>query len=98
MLTTFVGVLGGCLTSISVALLVAGLVRSLVLVFFEVPFLAVVPLMRAVTLAFTDTLLVSFVLRIIRALILEKRGGHGLYRSPGETDGSRYRQNSGAMS
>ncbi len=84
------------LTSISVAPLIASLIRSLVLVFFEVFFLAVVALMRTVTLAVVHTLLVSFVLRIVLALVLEKRGGHRFNHSPGETDPSRYRQQPGA--
>jgi ABC-type siderophore export system fused ATPase/permease subunit len=77
------------ISSITVTLLIAGLVGLLVFVFLEMAFLAVVQLMRLVTLAFAHTLLVSFVLRIIRALILEKWGRHGLYRAGSETDASR---------
>ena len=51
-------------------LLVAGLIRFLVLVFFEVSLLAVVPVMRVVILAFADPLLVSFVFRIVLVVIL----------------------------
>jgi hypothetical protein len=81
--------------SVSEALLVSGFVRSVVFVFLEVSFLAMVQLVRMVTLAFTLTLLVSFVLRIIRALFLEKWGRYGLYCASSETDTGRYRQNPG---
>lgn len=80
-------------TSITEALLVSGFVRSLIFVFLEMSFLAVVQLMRMVTLAFAHTLLVSFVLRIILAMVLEKWGRYGLYRASRETDARRNRQN-----
>jgi len=51
-----------------VTLLVARLVSSLVFVFFEVPLLGVVPVMRFVILAITHTYLVVFVFRIILIL------------------------------
>ncbi len=47
------------------ALLVAGVVRSLVVVPFEVALLGVIPVMRAVTLAIAHTQLVVLVFRII---------------------------------
>jgi hypothetical protein len=53
-----------------VTLLVAGLIRFLVLVFFEVSLLAVVTVMRVVILAFAHPLLVSFVFRIVLVVIL----------------------------
>jgi hypothetical protein len=87
------------MASISVALLVAGLVRFLVVIFLEMPFLAVVQVMRMVTLSFAHTLLVSFVLRVIGALalVLKKWGGHGLDRASRETDTRRYRENAGTV-
>jgi hypothetical protein len=51
-----------------VTLLVARLVSSLVFVFFEVPLLGVVPVMRFVILAITHTYLVVFVFRIVLIL------------------------------
>jgi hypothetical protein len=51
-----------------VTLLVARLVSSLVFVFFEVPLLGVVPVMRFVILAITHTYVVVFVFRIILIL------------------------------
>jgi hypothetical protein len=80
-----------------VALLVAGLVRFLVFVFFEVPLLAVIPVVNLVVFAFAHTLLVCFVFRIIRGVVLEERSSHSLYGGTGETDSYRYCQNSGKM-
>ena len=48
-----------------VTLLVASLVSFLIFVFFEVPFLGVVLVMRTVIPAFAQTLLVHLVFRII---------------------------------
>ena len=83
------------------ALLVASLIRFLVLVFFEVPLLAVIPVMHLVILAFAHTLLVGFVFRIILGVVLvvvlEQRSRYSLYRGSGETDSYRYCQNSGKM-
>ena len=84
--------------SIAVALLVASLIRFLIFVFFEVPLLAVVPVMHLVVLAFTHTLLVGFVFRIIRGvvpLVLEKWSRYSLYRGSGDTNTHRHCQNSG---
>jgi hypothetical protein len=61
--------------SIAVALLVASLVGFLVFVFLKVVFLVVVPVMRMIVSAFAHALLVGFVLRIIRALVLGLHGG-----------------------
>jgi hypothetical protein len=80
-------------TSVSETLLVPGFVRSLVFVFLEMSFLAMVQLMRMVTLAFTLTLLVSFVLRIIGALLLEIWGRYGLNGAGSETDARYCSQN-----
>jgi hypothetical protein len=49
----------------AVALLVAGLVGSLVVVLFEVSLLGVIPIMRAVTLAIAHTQLVVLIFRIV---------------------------------
>jgi hypothetical protein len=79
---------------IAVALLVASLVRPLVFVFFEVPLLAVVQVMRMVRLTFTHTLLVLFVFRIIRAralVPLEKWSSSRLCRAPDDNDTRCYR-------
>jgi hypothetical protein len=76
-------------TLISVALLVASLVRLLVVVFLEVPFLAVVPVMRMVRLTFVHALLVSFVFRIILVMVLEKWSPSGLCRAPRNTNACR---------
>jgi Mg/Co/Ni transporter MgtE len=80
-------------TSVSEASLVPGFVCSLVFVFLEVSFLAMVQLMCSVTLAFTLTLLVSFVLRIIGPLLLEKWGRYGLNGAGSETDTRHCSQN-----
>src|ERR1022692_2978932 len=101
-LTAFVG---GPITSIAVALLVAGLVRLLVFVFLEVPLLAVVPVVRMVVFAFAHTLRVCLVLRIILLLflvlflvvVLEKWSAHSLYHASTDTNTGRYRQDSYAM-
>ena len=87
------------------ALLVARLIRFLVFVFFEVPLLAVIPVMRMVVLAFAHTLLVCFVFRIILVLVLgvvlvvllEKWSPHSLYRASTDTNTDRYRQNPDTM-
>jgi hypothetical protein len=84
----------GGLLLIAAALLVASLVRFLVYVLFEVPILAVVPVMRTVILAFAHTLLVCFVFRIILFVVLEKWSRHSLYHASGDTQTHRYRQNS----
>jgi hypothetical protein len=47
------------------ALLVAGLVGSLVVVLFEVPLFEVIPIMRAVTLAIAHAQLVVLIFRIV---------------------------------
>jgi hypothetical protein len=49
----------------SVALLVAGFVSSIVFVFDKVPLSGMVPVMRAIILAFALPLLISTVLRVI---------------------------------
>jgi hypothetical protein len=66
---------------ITVALLVAGLVCLLVFVFLEVPLLAVIQVSRMIRSTFVHALLVSFVLRIIRTLVLEKWSPGGLRRA-----------------
>jgi len=53
-----------------VPLLVAGLVSSLIFVFFEAPLLGVVTIMLTVILAFTQTLLVLLVFRIVLLMTL----------------------------
>jgi hypothetical protein len=83
----------GGLLLIAAALLVASLVRFLVYVLFEVPILAVVPVMRTVILAFAHTLLVCFVFRIILFVVLEKWSRHGLHHASGDTQTHHYRQN-----
>ena len=84
--------------SIAAALLVASFVRLLVYVLLEVPILAVVPVMRTVILAFTHTLLVCFVLRIILLVVLEKWSCHSLHRGSTDTNTGRYRQNPNTVS
>jgi hypothetical protein len=66
---------------ITVAILVAGLVRLLVFIFLEVPLLAVVQVSRMISFTFVHALLVSFVLRIIRTVVLEKWSPGGLRRA-----------------
>jgi hypothetical protein len=64
---------------VAAALLIAGFVRFLIVVFLEVPLLAVVLVFGAVSPAFALPLLVCLVLRIIRfgaLLLLEKRSGY----------------------
>jgi hypothetical protein len=79
----------GQLTSIAATLLVAGLIRFLVLVFFEVSLLAVIPVTRVVILAFAHPLLVSFVFRIvlvvILVMVLQNWSRHGLCRASADT-------------
>jgi hypothetical protein len=50
--------------------------------------------MRTVILAFAHTLLVCFVFRIIRFVVLEKWSRHSLYHASGDTQTHHYRQNS----
>jgi hypothetical protein len=57
-------------TSFAVTFLVARLIRFLVLVFFEVSLLAVVPVLRVIILAFAHPLLVSFVFRVLLLVTL----------------------------
>jgi hypothetical protein len=71
------------------ALLIASFVCSLIIVFFKVPLLAVVLVFRAISLAFALSLLVCFVLRIVRfgaLLLLEKRRGYSLRHACTDTN------------
>ncbi|MGP0073887.1 MAG: hypothetical protein ACLPWF_18385 [Bryobacteraceae bacterium] len=75
------------------AFLITILIRFLVFVFFEVSLLAVVQIMRMVTLAVADALLVSFVLRVVLivVLVLEEWSRHGLDRASTNSHTHRYR-------
>src|SRR5580698_2620212 len=86
--------------SVAVALLVTGLVGFLVFIFLEVSFLAVIQIVRMVTLAFVHALLVSFVFRVVRfvVLVLEEWSCHGLDRASTDSHPRRYRENPGAES
>jgi hypothetical protein len=86
----------GGLLLIAAALLVASLVGFLVYVLFEVPILAVVPVMRTVILAFAHPLLVCLVFRIILFVVLEEWSRHSLYHASGDTQTHHYRQNPNA--
>jgi len=77
---------------IGVALLVASLVGFLVFVFLEVVFLVVIPVMRMIVSAFAHALLVGFVFRIIRALVL------GLYGACTDAQANCYRQSPDTVS
>ena len=72
------------------SLLIAGLVRLLIFVFFEMPLFAVVEVMRLVGLAFVEALLIFFVLRIILCVILEKWSASSLCHHPSNTHACRY--------
>ena len=81
-------------TLVAVALLVTSLVRLLVFVFLVVPLLAVVQVMRMVSVTFAHTLLVLFVSRIIRAgalVPLEKWSSSSLCRAPKNNNACSYR-------
>jgi len=69
-------------------LLIASFASLLVFILFEVPLLAVVLVMRLIVLTLAHTLLVGFVLRIIRALVLEGRC-HGLHSGATHTNANR---------
>jgi len=81
-------------------------IRFLVFIFFEAPFLAVIPVVRLVILPFTHTLLVSFVFRVILVVVpgvvlvvvLEKWSPRCLYRHSADTDTHRYRQHPDTVS
>jgi hypothetical protein len=81
------------ITSIATAFLVAGLVGFLIVVFLEVPLLAVVQVFRAIVLAFAHTLLVCLVFRVIRVLVLEKWSSHSLYCASTDTQHQRHNPN-----
>src|SRR5579864_2970858 len=88
-------------TSLAVALLIARLVRSLVFIFLEMPFLGMVPIACIVVAAFTHTLLIVLVLRIVLFVLLlvalplvaflEERSSHSVRRASGHTDAQRCR-------
>ena len=84
-------------TLIAMAFLVARLVCFLVFVLFEVSFLAMVQLMRMVTLAFAHALLVSLVFRVILVVILEW-SCHGLRRASTDNHARRNRENQSTAS
>jgi hypothetical protein len=82
-----------------VTLLVTSLVCFLVFVFFEVPFLGVVLVMRTVIPAFAHPLLVRLVFRIILvvSLLLWYRRRRSPYHASGDTGTKRHRQNPDAL-
>ena len=105
-MTAFAGG-SGSLPSV-VALLITGLVRSLILVPFEVPLLAVIPVARMVIPALAHTLLVCLVFRKILMVFAHSFLGWSVtrrlpimilseYCASADTGTNRYRQNPDAM-
>jgi hypothetical protein len=89
----------GGIVPIGAAVPITCLVRLLVFVFLEVPLLALVRIAGTVALGLEYTLLVRFVLRIIRSLslslVLEKWSRNSLDRA--STDTEHYRHNPSVM-